>query len=438
MKVYFVSLGCDKNLVDSEHMLAIISEEFEITQIPEEADIAVVNTCAFIKDAKQESIDTILELANLKEESLKYLVITGCLSQRYSDDLKVLIPEIDGYVGISGINNIAVDLKKIVAGEKVTDLPDINEPINILNKRFSTPPFHTAYLKIAEGCDKKCSYCSIPLIRGNFRSIPMEQIVGEASMLAKDGVSEVILVAQETTVYGTDLYGKKSLCELVEKISGIDGIKWIRLMYCYPEEIDDELIKLLKTNPKVCHYLDIPIQHCSDRILQKMGRRTSKKDLETIIGKLRKEIPDIALRTSLISGFPSESEEDHKELLEFVKAMKFDHLGVFTYSREEGTLAYNFDNQIPERTKKKRQKEIMTLQASISKKCNSSFVGKTLDAVFEGKDPENGTGILRIYRDAPDVDGLVFADDVPDIISGSFVKVRITDYNEYDLIGVLA
>lgn len=437
MKLYFASLGCDKNLVDSEHMLGLISEKFEIVEEPEEAEIAVINTCAFIKDAKQESIDTILELASYKSDGLKYLVITGCLAQRYFDDLKTLIPEIDCYVGISGINNIVSDIEKMISGESVTDVPDINKEQRLPGKRFLTPPYHTAYLKIAEGCDKKCSYCAIPSIRGSFRSIPMEELVEEARFLAANEVHELIIVAQETTVYGTDLYGKKSLTKLVDEISGIDGIKWIRLMYCYPEEIDDELIELIKTNKKVCHYLDIPIQHSSDRILQKMGRRTSSKDLRNILGKLRKEIPDISLRTSLITGFPGETEDDHIELLDFVEKMEFDHLGVFTYSKEEGTLAASFKNQVPERLKKKRQKEIMLLQSEVSKKRNSLLIGKTFDAIYEGFDSESGVSVFRIYRDAPDVDGLVFVKDSVNMISGTFTKVKISDCNEYDLIGEL-
>ena len=435
MKLYFVSLGCDKNLVDSEHMLADISTEYEITDDALEADIAIVNTCAFIKDAKEESINTILELSRLKEEHLKYLVITGCLAQRYYDDLKELIPEIDGFLGISAFSNILDDLKRIRDKEKIFDMPDINGNQHASGRRFLNPPFHYSYLKIAEGCDKNCSYCSIPSIRGSYRSVPMEELIKEAEFLAANYVKELILVAQETTVYGVDLYGKKSLVELVEKLSGIEGIEWIRLMYCYPEEIDDDLINLIKNNRKVCHYLDIPIQHASDRILQKMGRRTSKKDIVSLIKKLRKEIPDISLRTSLITGFPTESEEEAEELLKFVKDIKFDRLGVFTYSKEENTLAASFKPQIKESVKKQRQKAIMEAQREISLKRNKSFISKEVEVIIEGYNTEEGFYTARMYSDAPDIDGCVFIESDENYLSGTFLKVRITDCSEYDLIG---
>lgn len=435
MKIYFVSLGCDKNLVDSEHMLGRLSKKYEITNEPLEADIAIVNTCAFIRDAKEESINTIIELSGLKTENLKHLFITGCLSQRYHEDLEGLIPEIDGFVGISATDRIVEDIDRVVEGEKVMDFPDINEPQSISSVRYMTPPYHTAYLKIAEGCDKHCTYCSIPLIRGKFRSIPMEELLNEADYLAKNGVSELILIAQETTVYGTDLYGKKSLVELVEKLSEIEELKWIRLMYCYPEEIDDELIDLIASNPKVCHYLDIPIQHSSDLILQKMGRRTSRKDLVDIISKLRSKVPDIALRTSLIAGFPGETDKEFADVLKFVKQIKFDRLGVFAYSREEGTPAYKFKNQVPQKIKKERKKAIMELQSEISDKKNSKMVGKKITVIIDGFDPDNNVFVGRSYKDAPDVDGVVFIKGGTNLMSGDFVKVKITDYNEYDLIG---
>ena len=435
MKLYFVSLGCDKNLVDSEHMLADIQTEYEIIDDPAEADIAIVNTCAFIKDAKEESINTILELAELKKENLKYLIITGCLAQRYYNDLKELIPEIDGFLGISAFSNILDDLKRISDKEKFFDIPDINEEQHASGKRFLNPPFHFSYLKIAEGCDKKCTYCSIPSIRGSYRSIPMEELVKEAEYLAENYVKELILVAQETTVYGVDLYGKKSLTELVEKLSKIEGIEWIRLMYCYPEEIDDDLIKLIKNNKKVVHYLDIPIQHASDRILQKMGRRTSKKDIVNLIKKLRKQIPDISLRTSLITGFPTETEEEFEELCDFVKEIRFDRLGVFTYSKEENTPAASFKPQIKESIKKQRQKAIMKIQKEISLERNASFVSKEFDVIIEGYNSEEGFYSARMYADAPDIDGCVFIESDGNYLSGTFLKVRITDYSEYDLIG---
>ncbi|MCR5848407.1 MAG: 30S ribosomal protein S12 methylthiotransferase RimO [Lachnospiraceae bacterium] len=435
MKVYFASLGCDKNLVDSEHMLADISKEYEIVNDPCECDIAVVNTCAFIKDAKEESINTILELSELKKQNLKFLVMTGCLAQRYHDDLKELMPEVDAYVGISAINNILDDLKKLKKNRKIVDMPDNNLAQNASGDRFLTPPFHYSYLKIAEGCDKNCTYCAIPSIRGRYRSIPMEELIKEAEYLAHNYISEIILVAQETTVYGTDIYGKKSIVELVEKLSAIEGIRWIRLMYCYPEEIDDDLISLIKNNTKVCKYLDLPIQHASDRILQKMGRRTSGKDIEDLIKKLRKEIPNIALRTSLIAGFPTEEEEDFEKLVRFVKKCKFDRLGVFTYSKEEGTLAASFKGQIRADVKKKRQKALMDVQKEISLKRNSKMISKIYDAVIDGYDSAEGCLVARLQYDAPDIDGCVFIESDKEIMSGTFVKVRITDYSEYDLIG---
>lgn len=435
MKVYFVSLGCDKNLVDSEHMLSDISTEYEIIDNPEEADIAIVNTCAFIKDAKEESINTILELAELKKKKLKYLVIAGCLAQRYSDDLKDLIPEIDAFLGISAIDSILKDLKKLSKKKKLFDLPDINAKQNASGKRFISPPFHYSYLKIAEGCDKNCTYCSIPSIRGSYRSVPMEDLLKEAEYLAKNNISELILVAQETTLYGVDLYGKKSLGDLLSKLSLIDGIKWIRIMYCYPEEIDDDLIKAIKDNPKVCHYLDIPIQHSNDRILQMMGRRTSHKDLVSIIKKLRKEIPDIALRTSLIAGFPTESDEEFEDLCKFVKDIKFDRLGVFTYSKEENTLAAKMKGQVKASVKKQRQKALMEIQREVSLKRNKKLLNKTFEAIIDGYDSNEGFYTARLYSDAPDIDGCVFIESEEKYMSGDFVKVKITDYSEYDLIG---
>ncbi|MBR5917389.1 MAG: 30S ribosomal protein S12 methylthiotransferase RimO [Lachnospiraceae bacterium] len=435
MKVYFASLGCDKNLVDSEHMLADISSEYEIVSAPEEADIAIVNTCAFIKDAKEESINLILELAEYKKDNLKYLVVTGCLAQRYYEDLKELIPEIDVFLGISAIPNILDDLKRVSDKEKIFDIPDNNLKQNASGRRFLNPPYHYSYLKIAEGCDKKCTYCSIPSIRGSYRSVPMDELIKEAEFLADNYVKELILVAQETTVYGVDLYGKKSLVELVNKLSEIEGIEWIRLMYCYPEEIDDDLIELLKNNSKVCKYLDMPIQHASDRILQKMGRRTSKKEITSLIKRLRKEVPGIAIRTSLITGFPTETDEEAEELCEFITKNKFDRLGVFTYSKEEGTLASSFKPQIKESIKKQRQKKLMEIQREISIKRNLSFVNKKFTAIIDGYNSEDGFYVARLYSDAPDIDGTVFIECDEEYLSGTFVKVKITDCSEYDLFG---
>ena len=435
MKVYFASLGCDKNLVDSEHMLSDIVGKHELVSDPSECDIAIVNTCAFIKDAKEESINTILSLAEYKESNLKYLIITGCLAERYSKDLKDLIPEIDAFLGISAIPNILNDIDRVINKEKVFDLPDNNAPQSASGERYLTPPFHTSFLKIAEGCDKKCTYCAIPMIRGSYRSIPMEELLKEAKFLADNGVKELILVAQETTVYGVDLYKKKSLPELLRKLSEIEGIEWIRIMYCYPEEIDDELIEEIKNNKKVCKYLDIPIQHSSDRILQRMGRRTSRKDILSCIAALRKAVPEISLRTSLIAGFPGETEEDFEDLKSFIKKAKFDRLGVFTYSKEEGTPAAKFKNQVPAKIKKARQKELMLIQREISLSKNKKLIGKKFDAMIDGYDSSEHFHIARLYKDAPDIDGNVFIEGDEKYLSGDFVKVKITDCNEYDLIG---
>ena len=438
-KVYLVSLGCDKNLVDSEMMLGILSKEgFELTDDENEAEIAVINTCSFIHDAKQESVNAILEMADLKENgSLKVLLICGCLAQRYSDELLQEIPQIDAILGTMAIDRIAEAAREALEKNHVVLLPDIDSPLPAYQKRMLTGAGHTAYLKIAEGCDKHCTYCAIPAMRGKYRSYPMEDLLEDAKRLAESGVKELILVAQESTLYGVDLYGHKALPELLHKLCAIDGLKWIRILYCYPEEITDELIDVIAEEDKICNYLDIPIQHASDRILKRMGRRTSNAELREIIGKLRDRIPDIAIRTTLIVGFPGESEEDYRILHDFVDEMEFDRLGVFTYSQEEGTPAAEMPDQIDEETKEARRDEIMLLQQAISYDLASARIGETLDAFVEGRLPDEGVYVARTYMDAPDVDGYFFVSCDKELESGDLITAKVTDCNEYDLIGVV-
>ena len=438
-KVYLVSLGCDKNLVDSEMMLGILSKEgFELTDDENEAEIAVINTCSFIHDAKQESVNAILEMADLKENgSLKVLLVCGCLAQRYSDELLQEIPQIDAILGTMAIDRIAEAAREALEKNHVVLLPDIDSPLPAYQKRMLTGAGHTAYLKIAEGCDKHCTYCAIPAMRGKYRSYPMEDLLEDAKRLAESGVKELILVAQESTLYGVDLYGHKALPELLHKLCAIDGLKWIRILYCYPEEITDELIDVIAEEDKICNYLDIPIQHASDRILKRMGRRTSNAELREIIGKLRDRIPDIAIRTTLIVGFPGESEEDYRILHDFVDEMEFDRLGVFTYSQEEGTPAAEMPDQIDEETKEARRDEIMLLQQAISYDLANARIGETLDAFVEGRLPDEGVYVARTYMDAPDVDGYFFVSCDKELESGDLITAKVTDCNEYDLIGVV-
>ncbi len=438
-KVYLVSLGCDKNLVDSEMMLGILSKEgFELTDDENEAEIAVINTCSFIHDAKQESVNAILEMADLKENgSLKVLLVCGCLAQRYSDELLQEIPQIDAILGTMAIDRIAEAAREALEKNHVVLLPDIDSPLPAYQKRMLTGAGHTAYLKIAEGCDKHCTYCAIPAMRGKYRSYPMEDLIEDAKRLAESGVKELILVAQESTLYGVDLYGHKALPELLHKLCAIDGLKWIRILYCYPEEITDELIDVIAEEDKICNYLDIPIQHASDRILKRMGRRTSNAELREIIGKLRDRIPDIAIRTTLIVGFPGESEEDYRILHDFVDEMEFDRLGVFTYSQEEGTPAAEMPDQIDEETKEARRDEIMLLQQAISYDLANARIGETLDAFVEGRLPDEGVYVARTYMDAPDVDGYFFVSCDKELESGDLITAKVTDCNEYDLIGVV-
>ena len=435
--ILFVSLGCDKNLVDSEMMIGLLQKRgYSFTDDETLADAVVINTCCFIGDAKEESINTILEYAEYRKTGqLKALIVTGCLAQRYQEEIRREIEEVDAILGIASIDGIADALDSVLAGKSVTRFDPLDtKPLTGVDRVLTTGG-HYAYLKIAEGCDKRCTYCIIPYIRGSYRSVPVESLVAEAGMLAEQGVKELILVAQETTLYGKDLYGKKSLPMLLEKLSAIDDLKWIRILYCYPEEIDDELIDAIKRLPKVCHYLDIPIQHASDQILKRMGRRTSENDLRNIIGTLRKEIPDICLRTTLITGFPGETQEDHEILYRFVNEMEFDRLGVFTYSPEENTPAAKMPEQIDEKVKEERREELMELQQAIAFENAEKMVGTVLEAVVEGYLPEDDVYVARSYMDAPGVDGYLFVYTDRQLMSGDYIQVEVFDSREYDLIG---
>ena len=440
MKLLFVSLGCDKNLVDSEEMLGLLTGNgFEIVDDETEAEAIVVNTCCFINDAKEESVNTILEMAEYKKTgSCKVLVVTGCMAQRYKNEIIEEVPEVDAVLGTTSYGDILKAIREAMEGKHFQEFKDIDYLPEKLGKRVLTTGGHFGYLKIAEGCDKHCTYCIIPKLRGKFRSVPMERLVTQAKEMAEEGVKELILVAQETTVYGTDIYGKKSLHVLLKELCKIKGIRWIRILYCYPEEIYDELIQTMKEEKKICHYLDIPIQHASDRILKRMGRRTSKQELIDIVGKLRKEIPDIVLRTTLITGFPGETEEDHEELKEFVDEMEFDRLGVFTYSPEENTPAAEMADQVPEEVKEERRDELMELQQEISYDRGQDRIGQELLVMIEGKVADESAYIGRTYGDAPKVDGYIFVQTGELLMTGDFAKVRVTGALEYDLIGVLS
>lgn len=438
-KVLFISLGCDKNLADSEEMLGMLVENgYTLTNDETEAEIIVVNTCAFIHDAKEESINSILEMARYKTEGvLKVLLVTGCLAQRYKEEIIKEIPEVDAVLGTTSFGDIIKALDKVFEGERYLEFKDINALTEISKKRVLTTGGYYGYLKIAEGCDKRCTYCIIPKLRGNYRSIPMEQLISQAEYLAGQGVRELILVAQETTVYGKDIYGKKCLHKLLKELCKIPGIQWIRILYCYPEEIYPELIQTMKEEKKICHYLDLPIQHCSDKILKKMGRRTTKQELIDIVTLLRKEIPDIILRTTLITGFPGETEEDHEELMEFIDTMEFDCLGVFTYSAEEDTPAANMPNQIAEEVKQDRQAELMELQQEISIDKGNDKIGTCVEVMIEGKVADENAYVGRTYGDAPNVDGYIFINTDTELMSGDFARVHVTGALEYDLIGEL-
>ena len=439
MKILFISLGCDKNLVDTEMMLGQLSEEgFTFTDDETQAEVIVVNTCCFINDAKEESINTILEMAELKKQGhLKALVVTGCLAQRYKEEIQTEIPEVDAILGTTAIDQIVEAVGEVLDGQKVglKHVEDSNRKPVYGKKRIMTTGGHYAYMKIAEGCDKHCTYCIIPKIRGNFRSVPMEALIEEAKGLVEQGVKEVILVAQETTLYGQDLYGRKALPELLDKLNDIPGLYWIRILYCYPEEVTDELIDAMKRNKKVCHYLDIPIQHGSDAVLKRMGRRTTEGQLRDIVRKLRTEIPDICLRTTLISGFPGETEEDHEAVMHFVDDLEFDRLGVFTYSPEEDTPAAMMEDQIEEEVKEERRAEIMELQQEIAYEKADAMIGQKVMVMIEGKVADENAYVGRSYKDAPNVDGYVFVNTSLNLMTGDFVPVMITGSYEYDLIG---
>lgn len=452
--VLFVSLGCDKNLVDSEKMLGLLNEAgYRVAQEESEADAIVVNTCCFIHDAKEESVETILEMAEWKKKGrLKALIVSGCMAQRYQDEIQQEIPEVDAVIGTTGYTEIVPILDEILAEAEASQkeaaveepkeksfvncCPSIDLlPASLADKRVVTTGGYTAYLKIAEGCNKRCTYCIIPYIRGHYRSFPMEDLLEEARKLAEGGVKELILIAQETTVYGMDCYGRKALPELLTKLCEIEGIEWIRILYCYPEEITDELIAVMKKEKKICHYLDIPIQHSEDTILKRMGRRTNRAELVSLVEKLRKEIPDIVLRTTLITGFPGETEEEFKNMVDFVDSMEFDRLGVFPYSAEEGTKAAEMDGQITEEVKESRRDEIMALQQEISADKAASRIDDEMSVLIEGYLYEDDIYIGRTYMDAPKVDGNVFVRAEEELISGDIVPVRITGANEYDLMG---
>lgn len=437
MKIIFVSLGCDKNLVDTEMMLGMLRERgFSFTDDEMEADIAVVNTCCFIGDAKEESIDTLLNLGELKKRGrLKILIAAGCLAQRYREEILKEIPEVDALVGTMAIDEITIAIEEALEGKGGCHYRELDSAPPVLHDRIVTTGGHFAYLKIAEGCNKRCTYCVIPKVRGGYRSIPMEELVVQAEKLAEEGIRELILVAQETTLYGVDLYGKKSLPGLLHRLAEVNGIYWIRLLYCYPEEITDELIETIAGEPKICHYLDIPIQHASDRVLKRMGRRTSKEELRQRIGRLREKIPDICLRTTLISGFPGETQEDFEELYCFVNEMEFDRLGVFPYSQEEDTLAAEMPDQIEDSVKESRRDELMELQQAIAFEKAEEMVGRVFTVMVEGKAADEDVYVTRTYRDAPDVDGYLFLKTDASLMTGDFVKVLVTGANDYDLIG---
>lgn len=440
MRLLFISLGCDKNLVDSEVMLALLNEKgYVMTDDETEADIIIINTCCFINDAKEESIQTILEMAEYKKAgSCKALIVTGCLAQRYKQEIVEEIPEVDAVLGTTTYEEIVKAVDEALAGKHLLEFRDVDAKPAGSHRRLLTTGGHYAHLKIAEGCDKHCTYCIIPKVRGRYRSVPMEQLVAEAEDLAAQGVKELILVAQETTLYGVDLYGEKSLHRLLRELCKIRGIRWVRILYCYPEEIYEDLIRTIREEPKICHYLDLPIQHASDHVLRRMGRRTTKKDLTEIIGHLREEIPDIVLRTTLICGFPGETQKDHEELMQFVDEMEFDRLGVFTYSQEEDTPAALMEDQIPEEVKEERREELMELQQEIAFDKNESMAGRELLAMVEGKVADENAYVARTYMDAPGIDGYLFINTEETLVTGDFARVKVTGALEYDLIGEIA
>ena len=438
MKLLCISLGCDKNLVDSEKMLGMLYEDgFSFTDDEAEADVILVNTCCFIGDAKEESVNTLLEMAEYRKSGpCRALIVTGCMAQRYKEEITREIPEVDAVVGTTAFDEIVKVIRGVLSGqEHIQQFEELSALPGTEGRRLVTTGGCYAFLKIAEGCDKRCTYCIIPYLRGPYRSVPMEKLVREAEELAEKGIKELILVAQETTLYGVDLYGRKCLPELLKNLCRIPGIQWIRIQYCYPEEITDELIQTIREEEKICHYLDIPIQHASDRILKRMNRRTNQAELREMIGKLRREIPDIALRTTLISGFPGETQEDHEELCRFVDEMEFERLGVFAYSLEEDTPAASFPDQVPQEVKEERRDEIMELQQEIAFEACEAMVGRELEVLIEGKVADENAYVGRTYMDAPGVDGMIFVNTGLELMTGDFVRVRVTGALEYDLIG---
>ena len=444
MKIGVVSLGCPKNLVDSETMLGLIHEEnYEITNDPSEAEIIIVNTCGFIESAKEESINTILQMAEYKKSgSCKYIIVTGCLSQRYAEELFNELPEADAIAGVEVYDEIGSIIKRVINGERFIMLERSKPDVIYTSKetflpRILTTPSYTAYLKIAEGCDNCCSYCSIPKIRGPYRSKPMEQVLKEAKALAANGVKELIVVAQDTTRYGEDLPGGKLLlADLLKELNKIESLKWIRVMYCYPNNFTDELIETFASLDKVCKYVDLPLQHVSNRLLASMNRYDTREEVETLLAKLRKRIPEIVIRTTFIVGFPGETDADFEELKEFVEQQRFANAGVFAYSQEEGTVAGAMPNQIPDEIKQERYHELMALQAQISEEIHKDTEGQTLEVLVEGIE-EDGSGLHygRSYREAPDIDGLVFIENPGDIKPGCFVKVNILQGFTYESVG---
>lgn len=438
MKLLCISLGCDKNLVDSEKMLGMLYEDgFSFTDDEAEADVILVNTCCFIGDAKEESVNTLLEMAEYRKSGpCRALIVTGCMAQRYKEEITREIPEVDAVVGTTAFDEIVKVIRGVLSGqEHIQQFEELSALPGTEGRRLVTTGGCYAFLKIAEGCDKRCTYCIIPYLRGPYRSVPMEKLVREAEELAEKGIKELILVAQETTLYGVDLYGRKCLPELLKNLCRIPGIQWIRIQYCYPEEITDELIQTIREEEKICHYLDIPIQHASDRILKRMNRRTNQAELREMIRKLRREIPDIALRTTLISGFPGETQEDHEELCRFVDEMEFERLGVFAYSLEEDTPAASFPDQVPQEVKEGRRDEIMELQQEIAFEACEAMVGRELEVLIEGKVADENAYVGRTYMDAPGVDGMIFVNTGLELMTGDFVRVRVTGALEYDLIG---
>ncbi len=439
MRLFFVSLGCDKNLVDSEKMLALLAaQDISITDVPQEAEIIIVNTCAFICDAKEESIETILEMAEYKRDgNCIALIVCGCLAQRYAEEIRKEIPEVDAVVGATAYDTIADVVRGTISGQKGCYLAEPDYLPQNLISRISTSSAHTAYLKIAEGCNKRCTYCIITYLRGNYRSIPIEELVSEASLLAERGTKELIVIAQETTLYGVDLYGEKRLPHLLRELCRIEGIEWLRVMYCYPEEITKELLLTMKQEPKICHYLDLPIQHCNDEVLRHMGRRTTKQELIQKLREIREILPDVALRTTLISGFPQETQKQHEECVDFVAEYRFERLGVFPYSPEEGTPAATMSGLPEEQIRRQWADEIMAAEQEVIFRQNEEMTGKVLSILVDGYLPEDDVYVGRTYRDAPDIDGCVFFPAPYEIMSGTILKVRITDARGYDLVGEL-